>query len=466
MTTTPKRVAATAPPRDAIIFIPGMSREWSDQSLDLIASKIAVALDRRYGRLRFASEGRYDTIDGKKAKICTISMQRDSQSAPQPVIDVYELNYYQTLTQRFENHTVLGKSVMMFVTILANLPRVLAALVNVRRTSKTGLDKLQALYAIFIFLVITAYMVLLLVTAAGTGASLVQSAGAAPAQTWLLDALGGLGARLAPYVVMLTLLIVSLREKVLKFIVCAATDYVCMLNYMDFGERQNVITGQLETFLDKLAEQASPPYRSYHIFAYSFGSIVALDTLFTFGMEIGEQTRRVDTLVTIGSPFDLLRTYWPQYFRNRVAVTGVPRRWINLYSPLDLLGSNFRNDAEPGDAERHFHGSKAHRHGAKQDDRIDPKPSDGDNIAYEQVTGGSRRTLLGLLTLQGLKVHSLYWEPRQEDERNCFTYILPRIYDADYQPSDANRLPAPEMPVGAAPHGEGVTAERGGLAPA
>ena len=184
------------------------------------------------------------------------------------------------------------------------------------------------------------------------------------------------------------------------------------------------------------------------------------------GMEIGEQTRRVDTLVTIGSPFDLLRTYWPQYFRNRVAVTGVPRRWINLYSPLDLLGSNFRNDAEPGDAERHFHGSKAHRHGAKQDDRIDPKPSDGDNIAYEQVTGGSRRTLLGLLTLQGLKVHSLYWEPRQEDERNCFTYILPRIYDADYQPSDANRLPAPEMPVGAAPHGEGVTAERGGLAPA
>jgi hypothetical protein len=452
MATIPKRaITATNPPHDAIIFLPGLSRQWNDQSLELIACKIAVALDRRYGRLRFTSEGRYDTINGKKAKICTISMQRDRQDPPKPVIDVYELDYYKSLTQSFENRTILGKSVMMFIAIFTNLPRVLSALFNVRRKSKTAMDKLQALYAICIFLILSAYMVLLLIAALGSASQLVQPAAGGAAEPWLLTLLANIGAHIAPFVVILTLVIVSLREKVLQFIVCAATDYVSLLNYMDFGERQNVIAGQLETFLDKLAEQANTPYRNYHIFAYSFGSIVALDTLFTFGMDIGEQTRHIDTLVTIGSPFDLIRAYWPDYFKARVAVPGVPRRGINLYSALDLLGSNFRNDPQQADAEPHIHcpaAQSSHLDGI-DGGRIDPKPSDHDNIPYEQVMQAKHRSLFGLLTLQGLKVHSLYWEPSHEEERNCFSYILPRMYDADFNSLMTDPLHIQEIAVSA-----------------
>jgi pimeloyl-ACP methyl ester carboxylesterase len=423
------------PPRDAIIFLPGLGRQWNDQSLELIACKIATALDRRYGCLRFTSEGRYDTIDGKKAKICAISVQQDKQDKPKPVIDVYDFEYHTTLTQSFENRTTLGKSVMMFIAIFTNLPRVLSALFNVRRKSKTAMDKLQALYAICVFLMLSAYMMLLLIAAVGSASQLVHStAGSAP-EPWLLTTLANIGAHIAPFVVILTVGIVSMREKVLQFIVSAATDYVCLLNYMDFGERQNVITGQLETFLDKLAEQADAPYRKYHIFAYSFGSIVALDTLFTLGVEIGEQTRHIDTLVTIGSPFDLIRTYWPDYFCDRIAVPGVPRRWINLYSPQDLLGSNFRNDPKHEEAEPHIYCPNAQPTQADGlgGPRIEPKPSAHDNIPYEEVMQAKRWSLFGLLTLQGLKAHSLYWEPDRAEERNCFSYILPRMYDVDFK---------------------------------
>jgi hypothetical protein len=67
--------------------------------------------------------------------------------------------------------------------------------------------------------------------------------------------------------------------------------------------------------------------------------------------ETGRAFQSVHTLVTIGCPFDFVRTFWSDYFdESRDYTDKVPLRWLNVYSPVDVLGSNFRNDPQPGDA--------------------------------------------------------------------------------------------------------------------
>ena len=60
----------------------------------------------------------------------------------------------------------------------------------------------------------------------------------------------------------------------------------------------------------------------------------------------------VKNLVTIGCPFDMVRTYWPNYFINRQRQSNAPVQWINIYAPLDVFGSNFRDDDKTDDAEQ------------------------------------------------------------------------------------------------------------------
>jgi len=107
--------------------------------------------------------------------------------------------------------------------------------------------------------------------------------------------------------------------------------------YLLFGSRRQSLQSQLGALLNHIGEKDK--YDRIHIVSYSFGSIIAIDSLFATD-EPPEVLKRVDSLVTIGCPFDFIRTYWPRYFTDRTDKLG-NTRWINIYSAADVLASDF-----------------------------------------------------------------------------------------------------------------------------
>ncbi len=115
---------------------------------------------------------------------------------------------------------------------------------------------------------------------------------------------------------------------------------------MSVGDRAGALSGQFSQLLDYIAEKEAKTQSSYdnvHVIAFSFGTIVTLDAVFPYST-LSKRTRRINTLVTIGCPFDFIRTYWPTYFECRVGWPDVPHKWVNIYTPADVLGSDFKDE--------------------------------------------------------------------------------------------------------------------------
>ena len=125
-------------------------------------------------------------------------------------------------------------------------------------------------------------------------------------------------------------------------------------------KRESMREGLLSTFksqmpispvrglLDYIAGKRE--YRYVNVIAFSFGSVVAIDNIFPAGWKPVPRTQIINNLVTIGCPFDLFRMMWKHYFDDRMLLPGVPSCRINVYSPLDILGSNFRDDEKMAEA--------------------------------------------------------------------------------------------------------------------
>ena len=58
-----------------------------------------------------------------------------------------------------------------------------------------------------------------------------------------------------------------------------ATEFVCAINYLRMANQKPAILGQAAALLEHIAERGDN-YRSVHIVAFSFGTIVSLDLLF------------------------------------------------------------------------------------------------------------------------------------------------------------------------------------------
>jgi hypothetical protein len=177
-------------------------------------------------------------------------------------------------------------------------------------------------------------------------------------------------------------------------------------------------------------------YRNFHIIAYSFGTIVSLDTLFPFNGEPSLVIRqKLRTLVTIGSPFDFIRTYWPDYFNGRNCTPDLPAKWLNIYSKADIMGSNFRDDDNPDDA------MVPVNQPAKKPKDKDPEgrpPGNGGagisqstecsklpkNRLYQEGLYGKTLPIIGWLSLTGMRVHGMYWNDDDKNEANCFSIVV------------------------------------------
>ena len=133
-----------------------------------------------------------------------------------------------------------------------------------------------------------------------------------------------------------------------------------------------------------------------------------------------ERIKVIRTLATVGCPYDLIRVFWPDYFTERFVASSVIENWINIYSPIDVLGSNFRNDSMKAEPEM----KDAISSGNDQNTPLLPRTS---------LAWATARPMKGLswpefFALVGLQAHNSYWEQNYESEYTAFSLIITEIY--------------------------------------
>jgi hypothetical protein len=419
---------------DAIIFIPGVK----GQPLDNAAFRIASALDigaqtaAAEFHLEAGQEEDYASHEGKGLKTRLRTIRRlEPGIEPRKVVDIYEFSFSDSLTKEYSDKNVLKQGFRLLLLLIMNTPRLLGAFHG--KKQKTTLEKLQYIIAIGILSLLIGYLILLGFAVVDTFQQIPQ------VLTWTAPVAAAKGSNGSgqigtnqqpdtgpkPAIPQLLIIIFAAIEvfypNLKQSFIEAAVLWISIIDYLGFGSRSQALGGHLSALVDHVAARG---YRRIHIVAYSFGTIVALDSLFPTGHMPVARIREIHTFVTIGCPFDLIRVFWPDYFKERVAAINVPKSWINIYSPIDVMASNFRDDSEIGEPEP----DKAIS--AKDNPFIKLIPQM--NIVWNVGGPKKRLSLFEFLTLIGLEAHRSYWETEFESESTAFSPIIEELYRNDF----------------------------------
>lgn len=219
------------------------------------------------------------------------------------------------------------------------------------------------------------------------------------------------------------------------------------VRYLSMGDGVDVQVSRLNLLIAKLRELG---YKRIDIVAYSFGSIIALDGLFPRKdcKAALQMTHLVDHLVTIGCPAMTIGTFWPHHWEGRdpswdpppvetealATRTKKADRWINIYSPFDVLSSKFLRLDEttkeptqeldpkaalslcPKQSLIHLkdHGSADKHAEAGTPPAYVPRPSR--EAAFPLGPSPDDLSPLQMAALQGLRAHGNYWRTPYADD--------------------------------------------------
>jgi hypothetical protein len=445
----------------ALVYVPPIVDDQPDSELEMIGRKLAIALDRhdRVARSVFRVATEFVEVRGRKEKVCRILRTDPGTGGERAVADVFRLDYREKLLARFRQGLVITKCALALVGLMEMVRRAIWPMVAPRHNVLSRAERFQSIYAIGMMLMVAAYLAMLVVgairivdttynrgsvraaAASGTNGPVAVAGRAGEADSAPLNGDGG--AALAPairnfskriegvlswiytksdlaFVILVGFGLFNRdRGQLTSFIRRASEEMLALVYYLSFADRRAEITGLVEELLEALSE-GEGRYSRKAMLTYSFGSIVALDVFCTPDETRARCLDDVDTLVTIGSPYDFILTYWPNYFSKRNRAQRPPPTWINVYSPVDVLASQFCKTTDARE------GGELLEDSYGKDGKLAFPPTFEvafrENFPGEQLSWGSAFLMLGM------RAHSMYWSRVEDQERNCFGLIVPRLF--------------------------------------
>jgi hypothetical protein len=401
--------------RIAVIWVPGLYAT-ANTAVDAVARRLAYALDRRAATpgASFRVGERIEEIDrGKAGKIKRASITRQDAAGEAAAVDVFELDYAPTLLRPHLEATALRRWLEATWVVISAL--ILALATYRHRGGKTLMEKLQLVFGALWLLMLVGYVWILFIGVVvainalfeldlGRWLGLVE--GGWETASWVTGGLLvlALGASAT---------IPAMRARLEQ----AGAATISAFAYLRVGRQRAALTGHLADLVEHIAEEG-PAYRRLDIVANSFGSLIAMDALFPHGNAPEPRLAMVKGLVTIGCPYDAVRAFWPGYAAGRQALDGAPSGWLNVYSPLDVFGSNFRDDA--ADAQPELPVAESAHDGHKPVNHV---------FATGQTSGSL--TLLDVLVLGGFRAHGRYWGDLEEAENTCFNAVVSELFRDD-----------------------------------
>jgi hypothetical protein len=347
-----------------------------------------------------------------------VSVAGEEGSAARPVLDLFILDLVRLVTEPYRAASPKRRIAELTLQTIILGPRVIAAAFG--RRNKGLKEQAHVLIgggAVLLMLL----SLLLLVATVGVGFV------AAPTNIPMLDrfrdwTLPIAGVALAA----LALLPQSWRMTLER----GTVFLLATLGYVAAGQQKSVVVGRLASFLDLLAQQDR--YQRIHVVGYSLGALIAIDSIYPTIPPIS-RFKQVDTLVTIGCPVDITRTYWPAYFNGRHRLPGVPRRWMNAFIPADILGSNFVQGDTRADApytEQRRLGKVAPPAATKTARWSGLKVGEAEEAAIPDVN--LRYSFFASSSLAAvLLAHSAYWHKSSVEAASVFDPIVRELFPSD-----------------------------------
>ena len=412
---------------EAIIYMPGLGSGLSDQSLNTFSYRYVKAVDinepnekKKYSiKIREENFG----IDGSlKTQVAGVFEELNQET--KHIIDIYEYSYIEELTTEFRKTSIIYKTFLLSVILALNGPKVMWHTIRKLFKQRGGISEGhsgQFLYAAFILGILTLFGVLLVASFPVAIGDLVDVKNLPQFKHFLenyklgqaIESFYSLLRGKAEYLIGFFALFYLVMPDIKFFITEMATQFICMIRYFSAGKNRLNLTGKFEELLEKVCEDEND-YDQVTIIAYSFGTMVALDTMFPMvGATSHRVAAKITHLVTIGCPYDFVRLYWKSYYEEREFKATNLRKWYNIYSAADILSSNFRKDHQVGPANL----------------SVTANGVTPENLPFN-VLPKKRFNLIGFIMLSGIRAHGMYWED-QLNSSSCLTTLVAKRHETE-----------------------------------
>jgi hypothetical protein len=412
--------------REALIYVPGLASLGVERKTTTgVVRRVARALNQqdRVGPAAWraqwldAAVGASEPVDDKP--LATI-WRKEPSGEDEPFVDVFEYAYEKALIEGWERSSLFKRAGQVFVAGL-NLRRVYRSFVAAGH-SERGRAQLAVATVMLACMGVYAGVLLIAVLQAGQQIYQTVSGEAAPkvtvqTQTTAEPALEAPvedappGVTVPQWAAIAGALIASTARRVGTKMNSAGTSLFALNAYLDLAVKRTEVTGGLEDLCERL--RSDQKYSTVRMVGYSFGAVVALEALHPRTDEPPPALCDVASLVTIGVPSDFVLAVKPDWFQGRHGLN-VDRPWLNVYSPIDLLGSKFPPDADEGQASR----------GISATDKGEVlRPSQN-----KQWNLGVDLTLRNLVLLAGFTSHGMYWGEDAVKDHNVFDHVVRHLY--------------------------------------
>lgn len=338
----------------AIIYIPGLAYDFSNASGYNYAERYMSSLDKMNPdkNVKYVLEKRelkYGFESNINSSVTAIYEYISSIEDKKETHRIYEFYYADSLTEKFDGKNVIIKLILILFTLISKsivLFRtfIKSQFLNVKKRFESvyffGMLSMIAVFAVILFpAILTSFIQLLSEIQLGDSNNTLNTAelneNSMIANYWV---------KISYWITTVTALLTTIIPSFRSFISSLATEFLCLDYYLNVSENKLQIIGKLESLVERISENEN--YDVLEIHGYSFGSVVLIDSMFPYGNKPALRlSKEVNKIVTIGCPHDFISTFFPKYFSSRTFPKNSNKaKWINIYSEVDILSSNFRSD--------------------------------------------------------------------------------------------------------------------------
>lgn len=328
-------------------------------------------------------------------KIYEHAKEAQPSASDKLVYKLYDFEYSEVLNQDYLNKNLLFKNFSLLQLVIRRFPMILVNLFKkstYRKGSKT-------IYMFFLFLIMSLAVLSLLPL-------LLLSLDS----SFIVENISNLSATnnvnlFIKYGIILTVTFILFMPESNIILTKIAAEFITLEAYISNKKQIESIKKNLDELVDYIAKEEVD--KKIHFHTYSFGSIIALDTLFPIDNEPTKNIQnKVNLLVTIGAPYEFINNYYPNFYNQRNDSMSKKIQWINVYSLVDAFASNFRYDNKAGEANYGILN--------KQETPI--------NINYE-IPPKTNHTVFDFLGLKKVYMHESYWDDSKSGQ-SCTRLIF------------------------------------------
>jgi len=389
------------------IYISGLGQTFVNETVEKYAERLKNEMS--YNTTGIEYEIKKENINYSIEKDSTVVSICEKGEQGKVIYKIYDFKYHEILTEKFNSYSLVLKNLWLFLLVMKKFPLVIKRLFSPESYNRP----FQTLYLFLIFFIL-AFSVLLalpaifevILTSKISEAVLTLKNTIYPHDIPYISqaCIETVSKNVTPIVVSLIALLLLLVPNANILIANLASEFVCANDYMEHGVQRQLLQGNLERLVDYITENEKDSKIHFH--TYSFGSILAIDYIYPLGNKISKNAELFcEAIITIGTPFEFVKSYYPQFYQSRKTELGDKLHWLNVYSIADALATNFRNDSKIGDSEFGIEKSST-------------KPT---NINYE-VTSLKKSNIVDFFMLYNLKVHGMYWDNKPEGQ-SCLSLV-------------------------------------------